>query len=170
MKSLVTNLRGLVAFAAWTAQVKLLAEEPKVNTPTELAITSDAKTSSDKIEPRSSSEADKPKPTVSDSKSLTASNEDNYRTSFVFVGKVTGMVCSACVRNVRTAIERVPGVSHVDIRPNASGGPAEVEITSSRSNLSKDDITRSLGGTKRVYDLPDLQISKVEIKPAAKKS
>ena len=156
-------LKGLVAFAAITATCSMNAEQSKRNDSTETSKANETKHASDNVESHSSTEVHK-------SKSSAEAKDDNKRSSFVFVGKVTGITSSANVLDVRTAIKRVPGVSHVSIRPDASGGPAEVEITSSRANLSKDDITRSLKGTNQSYDVPELQVSKVKIKSASKKS
>jgi len=170
MNKTTTKLKGLVAFAAFTATCNMNAEQPQLKAPTVTSKAKETKPASDNVVPHSSSEVHKSKSAATEVETSAAAMEDNYATSFLFVGKVTGIVCSACVRNVRTAIERVPGVSHVNIRPDASGGPAEIEITASRANLSKDDITRSLGGSKRIYDVPEFQVSKVEIKPISKKS
>jgi copper chaperone CopZ len=77
--------------------------------------------------------------------------------SYCYQGEVSGVVCSACASNVKTALLKIEGVQDVKITLNKEGGNPRITILSNSPELKRETAVKALGKAADHYDIRSLE-------------
>ena len=77
---------------------------------------------------------------------------------FKYKGEITGVSCAACSKHVKTALEKLPGVSSVKVIITQTEGLAKLEINSTSEKITKETATAALGKDAKSYQIQELQL------------
>lgn len=90
--------------------------------------------------------------------STLASCDASDPATYVYQGEVAGVMCSACSSHVETAVKTLPGVRSVTITMGKDGGLPRLEIVSTSSSLTREDVVKALGEDAKSYDVRSLSL------------
>lgn len=85
---------------------------------------------------------------------------DDQKTDFDYVGKITGLYCSACASKVKAALSHLDGVTNVKITRTKELGVQQIHMKSSSPSLTKDAAIKALGEDAKSYTILSLDRSK----------
>lgn len=77
--------------------------------------------------------------------------------SYCYQGEVSGVVCSACACNVKTALLKIEGVQEVKITLNKEGGNPRLMIFSNSPALTREAAVKALGKAADHYHIRSLE-------------
>lgn len=77
--------------------------------------------------------------------------------TYVYAGKVSGVVCSACSSTVKEALMKLPGVKAVRITLGKNGSLPQINIVSTSANLSREAAIKALGDAADHYHIESLE-------------
>lgn len=77
--------------------------------------------------------------------------------AYTYTGEILGVACSACSRNVKAKLEKMPGVTSVKVVPGKPAGTAGLEIISTSPDLTKDTAVKALGKYADAYQVQSLR-------------
>lgn len=77
--------------------------------------------------------------------------------SYCYQGEVSGVVCSACASNVKTALLKIEGVQEVKITLNKVGGNPHLTIFSKSPALTREAAVKALGKAADHYHIRSLE-------------
>ena len=79
--------------------------------------------------------------------------------AFKYKGEITGVSCAACSKHVKTALEKLPGVSSVKVTITQTEGLAKFELTSTSEKITKESAITALGKDAESYQIQKLQLA-----------
>ena len=82
--------------------------------------------------------------------------------TFQYRGEITGVACAACSKHVKTALEKLPGVSSVKVKTTETEGLAKIEITSTSDKITKESAIVALGKEAESYKIMKLDLEKAK--------
>lgn len=77
--------------------------------------------------------------------------------TYVYAGKVSGVVCSACSSTVKEALMKLPGVKAVRITLGNKGSLPQINIVSTSATLSREAAIKALGDAADHYHIESLE-------------
>jgi copper chaperone CopZ len=80
--------------------------------------------------------------------------------TYQYKGGITGVACAACSKHVKTALQKLPGVTALKVVPTETSGLATIEITSTSPDITKESAILALGQQADAYQIQKL--SRVE--------
>ncbi len=76
-----------------------------------------------------------------------------------YQGEVSGVVCQVCSGKVKHALESLPGVANVKLKPSKTPGTALIQLDSSTADLSKEAAIKALGADSVSYTITSFKRS-----------
>jgi copper chaperone CopZ len=83
--------------------------------------------------------------------------------TYQYKGEITGVACAACSKHVKTALQKLPGVTTLKVVPSETTGIATLELTSTSPDITKESAILALGKQADAYQIQKL--SRRETKP-----
>jgi copper chaperone CopZ len=77
--------------------------------------------------------------------------------TYIYKGKVSGVVCAACSSTVKEALMKLPGVKAVRITLGKEGGLPQINIVSTSAALSREVAIKALGDAADHYHIESLE-------------
>jgi len=76
--------------------------------------------------------------------------------NYQYKGGIAGVACAACSKHVKTALQKLPGVTSLKVVPTGTSGLATIEITSTSPDITKESAILALGKQADAYQIQKL--------------